>query len=67
MGLLRVSRRTGVVGLSLLAATVGAGVLVTIGGCQMGPTLATKKLAQHQRVAPDDGAGAPVSAPVPAG
>lgn len=64
MGLLRVSRRTGVVGLSLLAATVGAGVLVTIGGCQMGPTLATKKLAQHQRVASKDGLESVQAVPV---
>jgi hypothetical protein len=53
MGFLHLSRRTGVLGVSFLIAA--AATLTTVGGCQMGPALATKKLARHQQFVDKDG------------
>jgi hypothetical protein len=54
MGFSRLSRRTGLFTLSLLAA-LAAATLTTVGGCQMGPALATKKLARPQQFVDKDG------------
>jgi hypothetical protein len=54
MGLSSFPLRKGVIGLCLLAVT-GAATTTAVVGCQTGPTLATRKLAQHQATLDKDG------------